>query len=150
MIDFTHKFKDNALKHRPRRIVVWHWLAGTVRGSIEWLNTRKDGKGSVAYNYMISKSGTIYMLGDPFKTWFHNTGKGSNYDRKTISIAFESMGADDPITLLQIVAAHALTCELERDFHIEAHKHHAELNSKKQDFPADVWAKLLPEITGGE
>jgi hypothetical protein len=146
-IDLSKMFIDNVNVHRPQKKIVYHWTGSkTAKSAYNWLNERNEGKGSVAYNYIIDKDGKIYILCDPFKGWFHNTGLGSNYDRNTISVALVSMGANDPITSKQIFSASLLNVKLNKEFHITEITHHRHLNRKKQDFPAKQWKELFPKI----
>jgi hypothetical protein len=75
----------------------------------------------------------------------HNTGLGTAYDCKTVSISFACKNAEHGITEAQINAAHSLVVILEGWFDI-SWTHHAAINAHKQDFPADMWGKLKLQL----
>jgi len=141
--NITKRFADNARVHRRRIIIVWHWLAGKLKPSIDWLDIgRAKGKGSVAYNFIIPKIGNINMLLDPFRGFFHNTGLETNYDKHTISIAFELDDANDKFTQNQLDLAKKLYYALDKVFHIIKDKNHAELNDYKIDLSLEMVKQL--------
>jgi N-acetyl-anhydromuramyl-L-alanine amidase AmpD len=88
------EFKDNSYP-RFKRIVL-HWTAsGTAESAINWLNQRLQGKGTVVYNYIIDRDGTVFELVDPFTRWAYHTGLGAPYDSQSIGIALVSWGVQD-------------------------------------------------------
>lgn len=138
--DITEYFKDNAIKHK--RTVVFHWTATeTAKEAVEWLKTRLNGKGTVGYNYIIEKSGDILMLANPCNAWMHNSARGTDFDKNTISISFVNIG-DGKFTKDQFVAATELINNLEKQFDITEITNHHILYSPKPDFPDDIWEKL--------
>ena len=146
MIDISGRFADNAICEKEHRIGVFHWTGGpTAEGAIEWLDKRKGGKGSVGYNYVIDRDGTVFILADPRTSWMHNSGLGTAYDRHTVSISFAAKNAAHGITEEQTRAAHSLVVLLESWFDI-SWTHHAAINSHKQDFPAEMWEELKPKL----
>ncbi len=139
--DKTEMFSDNSRK--VQKIIVLHWTgSNTAKSAINWLNERKNGKGSVGYNYIIDRNGDMYILGDPGERWFHNTGIGTHFDKDTISIAFVSMGTEPVFTPEQIKTLKDWIEQLRADFDITQIRHHASLNLKKPDFPDHVWEGL--------
>jgi len=137
------KFKDNSFK-RKIRVIVHYTGSPNVNGSIEWLNKRKGGKGSVGYNVIIDKDNKIYYLAKP-TSWFHNTGLGSRYDKDTYSIAFTGSGIND-ITDAMIKDFKLTIQWLSNLFNIYEIKCHRECNIKKPDFSPEEWEILKRRI----
>lgn len=145
IIDITNQFEDNSQKVQKK--IVFHWTGGsTAQGTIDWLDQRKNGKGSVGYNYIVCKNGEIYMLGNPSYRWFHNTGIGSDFDKETISISLVSRGKKDKFTDEQIQAVRHLLPILKNLYRIVDITHHAALNKNKYDFPEYVWKDFKKKI----
>ena len=145
IIDISDKFNDNSI--RIKKKIVFHWTGGsTAKGAIDWLNKRSGGKGSVGYNYIIDKDGSIYMLADPRTRWMHNTGLGTKYDEDTIPIALASKDENDRFTDRQVMASKSLVEKLDKWFWITETTHHAALNSKKVDFPEYIWAEFAQQV----
>jgi len=145
IIDITDKFNDNSCKIKKK--IVFHWTGGsTAKGAINWLNERNEGHGSVGYNYIIDKSGDIYMLANPKVRWMHNTGTGTINDKNIVSISLVAKDEHDKITEAQIKSSKSLVKKLNDLFWITEITHHAALNSQKQDFPEYIWRELEQRI----
>ena len=145
--NITQRFLDNALNNKANRIIVFHWTGShTAKSAIDWLDQRNEGNGSVGYNFIIDKDGVVYMLADPLTHWMHNTGLGTNFDEKTISISLASFGMSDPFTDKQIESSKGLVQFLEKRFNIIKTTHHAHLNKNKQDFPKELWDSFSKKI----
>lgn len=143
MVDLTKRFKNNVICRRKQVVLVFHWTASeTALSAINWLADRLDGRGTVGYNYIIDRDGTVYMLGDPRYVWFHNTGLGSRYDSNTVSVAFVMRDESQPVTERQIASGKELVKNIDDMFKVINVTHHAALNSSKRDFP-EVMAKDL-------
>lgn len=94
--DITERFKDNSYPRHLFEACVLHWTAsGSAKSAIDWLDQRLNGEGTVAYNFVIDRDGTIYMLVDPLKAWVYHSGTGAAFDKKSISVAFVSWGIQD-------------------------------------------------------
>lgn len=147
IVDKTKMFLDNAQRRTaPNYTLVVHWTGGsTASGAIEHLNKRAGGEGSVGYNAIIDKDGTVYLLADPRTHWMHNTGKGTSFDRKTISVSFVAL-PKDKITVEQIRSFRKYKMELEEWCNISVVNCHKELNPNKPDFPAAQWEELYKEL----
>ena len=143
--DKKQMFKDNC--QPVRKTIVLHWTGSeTAESAINWLNERKNGEGSVGYNYIIDRNGDLYILADPGESWFHNTGLGTAFDKDTISIALVSTGKEPVITFYQIARLQQWIYMLQEDFEIIEITHHAALNSKKPDFPEKIWEQIKEEL----
>ena len=141
ILDASNALKNNYQINKPDRDLVFHWTgAGSIDSIINWFSTRLNGKGTVGYNYIIDANGDVYKL-CPINAWFHNTGKGTNFDSGTISIAFLSAGTYP--TPSQIKSCKILLqTEIESSVNIVHYYCHSELCDHKIDFPADYWRKL--------
>lgn len=147
IIDITRRFEDNSLNSKVDKTIVYHWTGGlTAASAINWLDQRKGGKGSVGYNYIIGKDGRIFMLANPHTRFMHNTGKGTNFDKRTISISLASNGENDPFTDKQIKACRDLRKHLQERFSIIREYCHRELNKKKPDFPDYIWEDFKKKV----
>ena len=146
IIDITEKFNDNSISNKREIVGVFHWTGGhRANGAIDWLNKRRDGKGSVGYNYIIDRDGLVYMLAKPGSRWMHNTGLGTHFDENTISISFAALDENDSFTEDQIESGKMLIKELHKMFDVKW-THHAKLNSHKQDFPEWFWEGLVIKL----
>ena len=137
------KFKDNSFK-RKIRVIVHYTGSPNVNGSLEWLNKRKGGKGSIGYNIIIDQSHEVFYLAKPTE-WFHNTGLGSRYDKDTFSIAFTGNGIDD-ITDAMIKDFRDELENLKTIFNVYEIRCHHECNIKKPDFSPEEWEILKRRI----
>ena len=137
------RFKDNALVQKFEKYLVFHWTgAKNLKGTLDWLDNRVSGSGTVAYSFIIDTKGVIHQLCNLF-SWFHNTGSGGHFDKKTISIAFVSKG-EFP-TKSQIGAVNYLLNNVLKPVFTFKEVHcHREFTKKKPDFPASYWKKLRP------
>ena len=135
------RFSDNALIIKQSKICVFHWTgSNSINGTLDWLDNRCFGSGSVAYHFIIDTNGIVHELCD-LHHFFHNTGKGFIFDSKVISIAFVSKG-EFPNNC-QITACNLLlNKKLRKVFDFTEYRCHRELNDKKPDFPDDYWEKL--------
>ena len=146
IINLENQFKDNA--HKISKKIIWHWTgSNTAKSAIDWLDQRHEGKGSIAYNYIIDKNGDVYMLGNPNNTFFHNTGLGTEYDKDTISISLVSRGKKDPFTDEQIESSKRLYTILKCLYKIELNTHHAAINSNKSDYPDYIWKEFKSKLS---
>ena len=142
--DISERFLDNANKYKKR--IVLHWTASnTAKIAIEWLDMRKNGKGTVGYNYIIEKDGVVYMLADPAERWMHNTGLGGRYDMNVIAISFVNKG-DGIFTEEQYRACRELIEKLKEKYEITMITHHHKIYKKKPDFPERIWEKVKDEL----
>ena len=142
--DVTDTFLDNIVKHK--RTVVFHWTAtNTAKEAIDYLKARLNGKGTVGYNYVVEKNGDIFMLANPCNAWMHNSAKGTEFDKNTISISFANIG-DGNFTERQTNATVELINNLQKQFDIVTFTNHHILYPSKPDFPDDVWEKLKIEL----
>ena len=145
IFDASKMLEQNYQINKPDRNIVFHWTGeGTIASIIKYLTSRLQGKGTVGYNFMIDFNGDVVKL-CPLNAWFHNSGKGTNFDSSTISIAFLSSGAyptkqqiKSCITLLQ--------SDIAPTFNILEYFCHSELCDHKIDFPADYWRKLKHDL----
>ena len=145
IIDITNQFKDNSQKVQKK--IIFHWTASsTAKSAIDWLDQRANGEGSVGYNYIIDKDGSIYMLGNPEQRWFHNTGLGISFDKDTISISLVSRGKKDLFTDKQIANVRHLISILKNLYRIVEINHHAALNKNKPDFPEYIWKEFKKQV----
>ena len=141
--DVTDRFLDNAIPRKPRVDVVAHWTAGrSVGQDLNWLDKRLGGKGSVGYNLLIARNGDRYLLANIDTHFMHNSGLGSRYDRNTISFSFCTMGAKEGVTPVQVESAREFIAEIRKKYEIRKLVCHAEINSKKPDFPEEMWKEL--------
>ena len=141
IFDASNTLIKNYQIFKPDRNLVFHWTGkGTVQSVIEWLSTRLKGKGTVGYNYIIDTNGDVYRL-CPITAWFHNSGKGTAFDRDTVSIAFLSSG--EYPTKQQIKSCNILLeTEIYTAVNIVHNFCHSELCAHKPDFPPEYWKKL--------
>jgi len=145
IIDVRKRFEDQIQKYI--KIIVVHWLAGTVKGSVEWLDKgRANGKGTVAYCEMIGKNGSLTILGDPRDGWFHNTNLGTAFDRGTLPIALELFDENDTVTDAMIITLAKRIKYWSGVFKIKAIKSHHELYSGKPDFPPAMFKQIMKRV----
>ncbi len=169
-VDKRLMFLDNSFakgnNSKPKRIVI-HWTAsGSAESAINWLNNRHDidgdgvGDGSVVYNDIIDRDGTIYRCVDPTIRYANHTGKGNTMDSQSIGIALVSWGVQPEIktgthweklkgvfyqhpTPEQIRSLHELMVEYNTIFGkpltILSHR---DVNGYKPDFPSFAWDDL--------
>lgn len=142
IIDLTTRFKDNAICNKKEVTVVFHWTGGSAKSAIDWLDNRLNGKGTVGYNYIISGH-KLYILADPKTHYMNHSGLGDKYDRDSISIAFcyTSYPTDE-----ELKVAKNLLEDIKEWFTVKEYTHHAAINSKKVDFPADYWEHLKKDL----
>ncbi len=144
IIDISNQFENNFIKHK--RVIVFHWTATkTAQEAIDFLKLRLNGKGTVGYNYIIEKNGDIYMLANPCNAWMHNSARGTDFDKNTISISFVNIG-DGSFTEKQYSAAKELFVFLKNSYQIEKVTNHHLLYPSKADFPLDVWKKVKVKL----
>ncbi|MDY0174364.1 MAG: peptidoglycan recognition family protein [Bacteroidales bacterium] len=149
IIDITGRFLDNSLRRNSIEDlrIVFHWTASsTAKSAIDWLDTRLGGKGTVGYNYIIDRDGTIYVLADPGERWMHNSGLGANYDQNTISISLVMKDETDPVSQNQEYASRQLLLDLNSKFEIKEITHHAHINRNKRDFPEKLWESFIASV----
>ena len=144
IVDLTESFEDNSFQWKQKRTICWHWDGATsARIAIRWQNERLKGEGTVVYNYIIGRDGTIFKMIDPLIRYAHHTGKGIAYDMTCIGIAISSKGYSDHFSDAQMKAALQLRNEIFEIFDVtEEHSHH-ELTPHKPDFPDHLWAEML-------
>ena len=147
VVDLTKQFKDNSITHRVRRRRLWHWTGGhSANGAITHLDRRFNGKGTVGYNYIIGKDGTLYMLVNPRYGYMQSSGLGHKYDKDTIAIAFVMFDETSKFTKEQIKTARELIAITNKSFHIFEDTHHAHVKHTKRDFPKQMWNALKKVI----
>lgn len=142
--DVSERFKDNLQKYK--KIICIHWLAGSVNGSINWLDGRVNKKGSIAYHEMISKKGDISILADPREGWFHNTNLGSKFDRGVIGIALELDNENDKVTDEMIVALRSRIEKWKDIFDVTEVTNHHKLYPPKPDFPDLMFDDIIRRV----
>jgi len=137
------RFKDNCFRNKLQKTLVFHWTGSkNLKGTLDWLDNRVSGNGTVAYMFIIDKNGTIHQLCTLYD-WFHNTGSGGNFDQTTIPVSFVSKG-EFP-TKSQIGAVNYLLNNVLKPVFTFKEVHcHREFTKKKPDFPASYWKKLRP------
>lgn len=151
IVDLTDKFKDNSFLYKQKRNIAWHWdAAPNAQISIKWLDERLKGNGTIVYNYLIGRDGTIYKLVDPLISYAHHTGKGLKFDRYCIGVAISSTGYNESFTDAQMKAAFQLRNDLYDVFDIGVEHSHHELKEYKPDFPDNMWAEMLFYFNTGE
>lgn len=141
---YVSSMRKKAMK-RKIKITVHYTASPNAVGTIEYLDKRLGGKGTVGYNFLISKD-AVYELGN-HQMWFHNTGKGTEYDSNTYSIAFVGYGLED-ITDEMIREAMLKIRWMNAVYDVTDILCHREVNPKKPDFSEEEWAILLPKLKG--
>ena len=141
----SHLFIDQIQKYT--KIIILHWLAGTVEGSVHWLDKgRVGGKGTVAYYEMIGKDGYLTILGDPRDGWFHNSNKGTVFDKDTIPIALELMDENDTVTDEMIATLKERIGFWKTKFIIKEVTTHHRVYPPKPDFPDWLFKSILDRM----
>lgn len=145
--NFHEEFKDNAMQRKLYFVVHWTGSKSAI-STVNYLENRLNGKGTVGYNVIIDINGDIYSLAG-FDHFFHNTGLGTDFDALTYSIAFTGNNAKNILENKKMIASAKIildtfyraypNCEIEVCCH-------RELNENKPDFPEKEWEILKEKL----